>query len=135
MRISLQNLHFLIVDDDASNLAVERDLLRAYMANVYTASSGQETLRLLPELSVALTAILLDLKMSVMDGWELQRHIRSMPSYNQVPIIAVTAYATAKDRQEVLDAHFDGYIAKPFGPKQFVRQIIMCVSEFMTLNG
>lgn len=111
-RINLSKWHLLLVDDDQANLGVQTDILRHYRANVYAVSSGAEALALMPELP-PLTAILLDLIMPEMNGWELLHYIRAISQYVNVPVIAITAQAMVGDKERVMAAGFNGYVSKP----------------------
>jgi len=60
------------------------------------------------------SAVLLDLKLPLLDSWERAHRIRALPApLNALPIIAVTAYAMLEDRDRALAAGCDEYIAKP----------------------
>jgi len=67
--------------------------------------------------------ILLDIHMSGMDGYEAARRLRKESKLESTPLVAVTALAMVGDREKILRAGFDGYIAKPIDPENFVRQI------------
>ena len=111
-RVNLSQWHILVVDDDEQNATVQADILRSFKANTYIALSGSSALSMVAALP-QLTAIILDLKMPGISGWDLLRHLRAMPQVLKVPIVAVTAYAMAGDRERILAAGFDGYVAKP----------------------
>lgn len=67
-------------------------------------------------LSGGIDVILMDIQMPVMDGLEATRFIRQkeQDSDKHTPIIALTAFAMAEDREQLLAKGFDGYVAKPF---------------------
>jgi two-component system cell cycle response regulator DivK len=67
--------------------------------------------------------ILLDIQLPVMDGYETARELRKIPGVNTVPIVALTSYAMAGDREKALAAGCTGYIEKPINPKIFMEQI------------
>ena len=58
-----------------------------------------------------------------MDGYEVARQLKADPALRAIPLVAVTAFAMVGDRDKVLAAGFDGYLAKPINPETFVRQI------------
>ena len=66
-------------------------------------------------------AVLLDVQMPVMDGLDAARAIRALPAHRQLPLIAMTANASAQDREACLDAGMNDHIAKPIDPSAFWR--------------
>ena len=71
--------------------------------------------------------ILMDIQLPVIDGYEATRRIRAIPALAKVPIIAVTSYALSGDEAKTREAGCDGYVAKPFSP----RQLLAKVREFL----
>lgn len=67
--------------------------------------------------------ILLDIQLPGMDGHAVARALKSDPALRSIPVVAVTSYAMAGDREKVLDAGAEGYIEKPIDPASFVDQI------------
>jgi CheY-like chemotaxis protein len=67
--------------------------------------------------------ILLDIQLPEMDGYAVARRLRQMPSLRETPIVAVTSYAMAGDREKALDAGCNGYIEKPINPDTFVTEV------------
>ena len=76
-------------------------------------------------------AIVLDINMPVMDGYEATAEIRKQSA--DVPIIAVTAFAFASDEQKVLSSGFDGYMPKPINARQLKTQVLDMLRKRMTL--
>jgi CheY-like chemotaxis protein len=113
--------HILLIEDNPANLDLMTYLLEAYGYSVDTAGDGAEGLaaaRLAPH-----DLIICDVQLPVMDGLEVARHVKSDPDLRVLPLVAVTALAMVGDRDRVLKAGFDGYIAKPINPETFVRQL------------
>ncbi len=102
----------VIVDDQFDNVAVAQTVLEFLGAEVHVARNGREGLALLEH--VTPTAILLDLSMPVLSGWDMFEQLHRRPDMKHVPIIAVTAHAMDGDRHRVLEAGFDDYISKPY---------------------
>src|SRR5205807_9611902 len=67
--------------------------------------------------------IVCDVQLPDMDGYEVARWLKSDPGLRTVPLVAVTALAMVGDRDRILAAGFDGYLAKPINPETFVRQM------------
>ena len=68
-------------------------------------------------------AILLDIQLPVMDGYEVAKALRKIPDLMAIPIIAVTSYAMPGDREKCIAAGASDYIEKPINPDIFVEQI------------
>jgi len=67
--------------------------------------------------------ILLDIQLPVMDGYAVARTLRTRPGLDEVPIVAVTSYAMAGDREKTIAAGCTGYIEKPINPDTFLAQV------------
>ena len=118
----------LIVDDEPDNLGVAQKVLKFNGADVHIARNGIEGLAILEGLKPSF--VLLDLSMPQMDGWEMFRRTRSKPELADTPIIALTAHAMSGDRERVMEAGFNGYIAKPFRINSFLEDIQEALSDF-----
>ncbi|SNS96173.1 Signal transduction histidine kinase [Ekhidna lutea] len=109
----------LLVEDNQMNIMVAEKFLKKWELNVEVAHNGQEAVEMMMEKSYDL--ILMDLQMPIMDGYKATRKIRT---FNQkTPIIALTASALLKVRQEVIAAGMNDYITKPFDPNELRRKI------------
>jgi CheY-like chemotaxis protein len=111
----------LVVEDNAANLDLMVYLLGAFGHVAIPARDGQEALRAAAQAKPDL--ILCDIHLPKMDGYEVVRRLKSDPDCCSIPTIAVTALAMVGDRDRVLQAGFDGYLAKPINPEIFVQQI------------
>lgn len=112
----------LIVEDNAINLMVERNIVEKLGLKVITAANGQEALDTLATQRADL--ILMDCQMPVMDGLEATRHIRSAPdALRNIPIIAVTANATSLDRERCFSVGMSDYLQKPVNPKHLEHKL------------
>lgn len=115
------SLRILVVEDNAANLSLMEYLLRAYGHTVSTATNGEQGLAMArrdpPDV------ILMDLQMPGMDGFEAAQHLKGDPLLQRIPLVAVTALAMVGDREKILTAGFDGYLAKPIEPETFVGQV------------
>jgi len=109
----------LIVDDDVRNIfALTTFLERSEMRVVY-AESGREGIARLQE-TPEVDAVLMDVMMPEMDGYETMQAIREMSQFRHLPIIAVTAKAMKGDREKCIQAGASDYIAKPVDMDQLL---------------
>jgi two-component system cell cycle response regulator DivK len=112
----------LIVDDNDANLELLSYLLSAGGHTVLTAENGAQALALVNDVP-APDLVITDLRMPVMDGFELLRRIRQDARLEALPVIAVTAFSMAADRTRVMLAGFDGYLSKPIVPETFIGEV------------
>ena len=108
----------LVVDDNATNLLIAKNLLDPYKLIVDTASSGKEALTKAGDNQYDL--IFMDHMMPEMDGVETTRILREMDAAycKEVPVVALTANAVYGARKELLESGFCDYVAKPIDVKQ-----------------
>lgn len=110
--------HIVLIEDNAQNRYLLAFLLEQHGYRVSAATDGPaglETVR-----ATRPDAILLDIQLPGMDGYEVATALRSVEALAAVPIIAVTSYAMAGDRERALASGCDGYIEKPIDPDTFV---------------
>jgi PAS domain S-box-containing protein len=109
-----RRLHILLAEDEEVNLLAIKRLLERHGYSVTTAGNGRQALDLLA--SGDFDAVIMDVQMPVMDGVEATRIIRSAPEFaakSDIPIIALTAYSMAGDKEKFLNAGMNDYLAKP----------------------
>lgn len=111
----------LIVEDNVVNLELMTYLLVAAGYEVSAVDSGLAALVALRERPFDL--VVCDVQMPGMDGVQLLRELRTHPGTSRLPVIAVTAAAMVGDRERLLAAGFDGYLAKPIDPQVFAEQV------------
>jgi CheY-like chemotaxis protein len=111
----------LAVDDVSHNLELMTYLLQASGHEVIAATTGEDAVRLAGEHRPDL--IVLDVQLPDIDGYEVLRRLRAEPELEQLPVIAVTAYAMVGDRDHALAAGFDGYLAKPIDPTTLIEAL------------
>ena len=113
----IANKKILIVDDDVRNIFALTSMLEHWEMNVLRAENGREALGILGK-SPDVDAVLMDIMMPEMDGYQTTRAIRELPQFRELPIIALTAKALKDDRRKCLDAGASDYIAKPVQGEQ-----------------
>jgi len=111
----------LVVEDQADNRRILRDLLGNAGYELVEAESGEEALAAVEAQRPDL--ILMDIQLPVMDGYEATRRIRSKPELRSIPIIAVTSYALAGDEAKALAIGCNAYVAKPFSPRALLGKV------------
>ncbi len=113
--VSLEGRSILLADDDMRTLYALAALLRGKGADVHVAETGREALDLL-DAHPDVDAVLIDVMMPEMDGYEALRRLRADPRYRSIPAIALTARAMKDERDRCLDAGASEYLAKPVDP-------------------
>ncbi|MBF0158281.1 MAG: response regulator [Magnetococcales bacterium] len=111
VRQRIGGARLLLVEDNAINQQVAGEILAAAGLIVTVAANGVEAVAQVAENSF--DAVLMDIQMPVMDGYEATRRIRSDPRHRQLPIIAMTAHAFAEDRDRSLAAGMNDHVIKP----------------------
>jgi len=110
----LLGMRLLVVEDNKINQAVAQGLLTQEGAIVTLADNGRLGVDAVLTMQPAYDAVLMDLQMPVMDGFEATRAIRTDLQLTQLPIIAMTANAMASDREACLAAGMNDHVGKPF---------------------
>ncbi|MBI2690553.1 MAG: response regulator [Solirubrobacterales bacterium] len=109
----------LVVDDDFRNIFALTALLERGNLNVVAAESGVSALEILRRRS-DIAAVLMDVMMPIMNGYETMQAIRELPDYATVPILAVTGKAVAGERIRCLEAGASDYIPKPIDTSELL---------------
>ncbi|WET03170.1 response regulator [Flavobacterium sp. YJ01] len=102
----------LIVDDDTRNIFALVNTLKAKSFDCLSCLSAEEALRILKE-DDTIDAVLMDMMMPEMDGYEAIPLIKAIPSQESTFVVAVTAQAMTGDKEKCLEAGADSYISKP----------------------
>jgi two-component system cell cycle response regulator DivK len=105
----------LVVEDNRMNRELAVDLLEAAGYPVLQAEDGMGLLERVRRERPNL--ILMDLQLPEVDGFTLVRQLKADPAVQEIPVLAVTAYARSEDRTRALAAGCDGYLAKPLTPR------------------
>lgn len=111
----------LLIEDNPQNRYLAKFLLEQRGHEILQAETGPLGLEMaaqaLPDL------ILLDIQLPGMDGHAVARTLKGDPRLRSIPIVAVTSYAMAGDREKCLEAGAEGYIEKPINPESFVAEV------------
>jgi len=110
--LNLSALNILAVDDNTESLKMLSLMFEELGAELRTAESGEESLRLLQD--EAFDLILMDMQMPGLDGLQTTRKIRELPNFKRkTPVVAFTANAMEGDRERCLSAGMNDYLTKP----------------------
>ncbi|MBF0154522.1 MAG: response regulator [Magnetococcales bacterium] len=115
-------IRVLLVDDIAINREIAQEFLVGFGCSVTMAESGQAAIE---ALQIGLfDAVLMDIQMPDMNGFQATEAIRRRWPERCLPIIAMTAHALADDKQRCLEAGMDDYVTKPIDPEKLVRILL-----------
>ena len=120
----LQGMRLLVVEDNKINQAVAQGLLTQEGAIITLADNGRLGVDAVATMQPAYDAVLMDLQMPVMDGFEATRTIRQELGLTRLPIIAMTANAMASDREACLAVGMNDHVGKPFELDHLVSVLI-----------
>jgi len=118
----LRHRRVLVVDDDARNIFALATVLENYEMEVLSATNGRQAIDLL-DATPGLSAVLMDIMMPEMDGYETMRRIRQNPRFRTLPMLAITAKAMKGDREKCLRAGASDYLAKPVDTEQLLSML------------
>ena len=116
----------LLADDVPTNRALLHALLKPLGFETAEASNGVEAMEIFKLWSPH--AVLMDMRMPVMDGYEATRRIKSTDAGRAIPVIAVTASALEGSRHQVMAAGVDAYLRKPFRSEELFDVLGKCLN-------
>jgi len=117
----------LVIEDNENNMELITFILETNNYQTIRAETGHKGVTL--ALQERPDFILLDIQLPDIMGTEVLKMIRGSEIGDGIPIIAVTSYAMAGDREKLLDAGCDGYIEKPIDPSVVMNQIREVIGE------
>jgi HAMP domain-containing protein/signal transduction histidine kinase/DNA-binding response OmpR family regulator len=110
--LSLSGRKVLVIDDDLRNIFALTSVLEQHNLDVLHAENGRDGIEILLR-TPGVDAVLMDIMMPEMDGYETTQAIRQIPEFRALPIIALTAKAMKGDREKCLQAGASDYVTKP----------------------
>lgn len=128
--LNLKGLHFLLAEDNELNAEIVVELLKSEGASCDVAENGQLVVdKFLSMPPHSYDAVLMDVMMPVMNGYEATKAIRGSkhPEALTVPIVAMTANAFVKDVQDALDAGMNAHVAKPINMETLKNTLASCI--------
>jgi two-component system cell cycle response regulator DivK len=111
----------LLVEDNEQNRYLVTFILEQAGYRVLHAHNGSDAIDVAVREKPAL--VLTDIQIPKMDGYEVASQLRTTPGCENIPIVAVTSYAMAGDRERAISQGFAGYIEKPIDTETFVTTI------------
>ena len=132
-RSTQQHQRILVVDDSEDMRDLLQRLLERAGYRVFVAEDGQTSLTQAklhhPDL------VLMDLSLPDMDGWEAVAHLRKMPEFGTIPIIAVTAHVSAREEARAMAAGCTAHIGKPFDTRALLQEVARLLTSRSILHG
>jgi len=121
--VRLDGLHILLVEDDDDSRKLLGTMLKRYGAKVTSTKSAAEALEVF--LTEVPDVLISDIGMPDEDGYELIRKVRNLPvdRGRTIPSIALTGYASRKDRERALTSGYDRHMAKPIEQAEMIAAI------------
>ncbi|MFH1562441.1 MAG: response regulator [Nitrospirota bacterium] len=121
----MANKKILVVEDTPLNMELCRDLLEVAGYEVYEATNADEAIKQVKQNKFDI--ILMDVQLPGMDGLTATKIIKEDSINKDTPIVALTAYAMAGDKEKIMASGCDGYITKPINTREFAQT----VAEFL----
>ena len=128
----IKGAHVLLVEDNEVNQQVAVELLELAQCEVSVAADGQQAVSLVSMHQY--DAVLMDIQMPVMDGFEATQVIRQQLGLADLPIIAMTANALASDREACIAAGMNDHVAKPIDPERLFKVLNQWVSHNLSIT-
>lgn len=114
----------LLADDQQMNRQIAVELLSSVGGACDTVENGQQALDRLTLCGPGYyDLVLMDIQMPEVDGLTATRHLRALPGFNDIPVIAVTAHVMPDERKKCLEAGMNDHIGKPFNPNELISVI------------
>ncbi len=125
----IRGARLLLVEDNEINQQVAKETLEQEGFYVDLAENGKVAVDILTRKASGYDLVLMDLQMPVMDGYEATTAIRKDYTYEELPIVAMTADAMTGVRDQVKEAGMNDYVTKPIIPKELWAALIKWIKE------
>lgn len=113
--------HILIVEDNALNLKMFRDLLTVQGYETVENKDGRDVLRMVRETTPQL--VIMDIQLPGRSGTDIIREIKADETLSAIPIVAVSAFAMDQDERKIRDSGADAYLSKPISVSTFIETV------------
>jgi len=129
----MEKPRILYVEDDPKSRLVIRKLLENAGCEVYEAADGREGIQ--KALKLNPDVILMDIMLPQMNGIEVTRKLREIEETSKIPIIALTAKTSARDREKILEAGCDEYMTKPIDLPRLLQILSKILKKELSIKG
>ncbi|TAN52508.1 MAG: response regulator [Betaproteobacteria bacterium] len=123
----MANELILIVEDNEKNRRLARDILQVKGYRTIEAETAESGLEMAPKENPDL--VLMDIQLPGMNGIQALKRLRESEATRAIPVLAFTASVMPQDRREIMDAGFDGFVAKPVNLKEFIAAIAKALGD------
>ncbi|MBT5869628.1 MAG: response regulator [Nitrospinaceae bacterium] len=130
---SIRGARILLVEDNPINQQIGVEILQGAGLTVSLAENGQDAVEAVKQNEF--DTVLMDIQMPIMDGYRATREIRALAQFKDLPIIAMTANASAADRKKAFDCGMNGHIAKPVNPNKLIETLVETISLGVTVSA
>jgi len=117
----MANETILIVEDNPLNRKLVETVLKPHGYRLLVSVDGEEAIKVATHEGPDL--VLMDMQLPKIDGYKATQILKSQPRTAHIPIVAMTAYAMAEEREKAQAAGCDGYITKPINTRAFPGQV------------
>lgn len=124
---TFHKLRVLVAEDDADSAAAVTAILKLHGCETQTAGTAAQCLRITGEWPT--DVLICDVALPDDDGYGLLRRLRTLPHGEQIPAIALTAYARPEDHAKALAAGFRANLSKPLDPESLLREVSRAVEK------
>ena len=129
----MANELILIVEDNEKNRKLARDILQVKGYRTIEAETAETGLEMAPKENPDL--VLMDIQLPGMNGIQALKKLRESEATRAIPVLAFTASVMPQDRREIMDAGFDGFVAKPVNLKEFIAAIAKALGSHPAGDG
>ena len=129
----MANELILIVEDNEKNRRLARDILQVKGYRTIEAETAETGLEMAPKENPDL--VLMDIQLPGMNGIQALKKLRESEATRAIPVLAFTASVMPQDRREIMDAGFDGFVAKPVNLKEFIAAIAKALGSHPAGDG
>ena len=123
----MANELILIVEDNAQNLKLARDLLQVHGYRTIEAETGEDGVALATERAPDL--VVMDIHLPGVSGIEALAELRERPATRAIPVIAFTASVMPQDRNDIIAAGFDAFVSKPINIGEFLEAVAAALAK------